>query len=262
MNPFGDVTVRQKMSRMNTFPALMLLGFVALAPTAGSAQIVVPMQEQQCVSTFLAACATLHYVDFSNSGPSGNGVLTVIVANTSNGSLEPGAYIHQLLFDLTGTVPDVQALAWAQYGTVTNGVFTTNGNTENFNAKRSGNSPGSLPGFQVDLELKDNAKSANGGNQGFVTGVGDAVMVTVAFDAAFGAAVGLGCSNPADPNCQAWTAEIKGLNADGKGKGFTTNVAMVNPEPSTVVLLLTGFIGIGGAGALRRRRDREKEQNA
>ena len=131
---------------MHGFRALTLLGFVTLMPSMGSAQFAVPLADQQCVNSFLAACATLRYVDFSSSGPSGKGVLTVIVANASNGSLEAGAYVDQLLFDMTGSVQSVRASAWAEYGAAArnavNSIFSSN---DNESVVRSAREPAPSP---------------------------------------------------------------------------------------------------------------------
>ena len=41
---------------------------------------------------------------------------------------------------------------------------------------------------------------------------------------------------------------MKGMGADGTGKGFTTN-----PEPATIFLLGSGLLALVGVGAVRKR---------
>ncbi len=52
------------MNRMRWFPLTMLLGFATLVPSRASADVVLP--ERQCVSAFLSACATLHFIEFDD----------------------------------------------------------------------------------------------------------------------------------------------------------------------------------------------------
>ena len=240
------------MDRMKRFPIVLMLALATLAPSKASAQA-----EQQCVDAFLAACATLHYVNFTNDGPSGRGQLSLLVSNTSNGAVELNAYIRQLIFDITGVLPAVQGMANAQYGFVNNGVFTaTNGDQENWNAKTTQKTPGGAPDeFQLDLSVKDDVKDDQGGNKDRVAGVGEGVLITVDFAEAFLGDVTLACTDPNDA-CQGWSAEMKGMGDDGKGKGFTTPIT-ANPEPGTIILLASGLLGIAGVGAVRRRRERE-----
>jgi hypothetical protein len=214
-------------------------------PAKASAQV----GQQQCVDAFLAACATLHYIDFSNTGPTGRGVLSLIVSNTSDAALEANAYIRQLIFDFTGTLPNVQATATAQYGLWNAGAFTaTPGDQEQWKAQATQKaSKGAPSGFQVDFAVKDDVKDKDGGIKSRIAGVGESVMITVDFDAPLASGVGLDC--PDWSTCQAWSAEMKGLGADRKGKGFTAT-----PEPATIFLLATGFLGLAGVEVARRRR--------
>ncbi len=242
------------MSRMHWFPLTMLLGFATLVPSRASADVVLP--ERQCVQAFLSACATLHFIEFSNDPNNGKGVLKLIVRNSSNGFVEPNAFVYQLLFDLMGDVPEVQALAKARYGTMSGDDFIPGAanDFENWNVKKTEKVTKGLPaGFQLDLSLKDNAKTENGGTGRRLT-VGDAVMFTIKFDAAF-VDLGLGCDDPVD--CQAWSAEMKGLGLDETGHGFTTTAT---PEPVTIALLATGLVGLAGAGAVRRRRRNNRSE--
>lgn len=241
------------MKRMNRVPLAMLLAFALLVPSSASAQTVLP--QRQCVDNFLAACATLRYIDFSNNGSTGKGVLTLLVSNTSDAALAATTYIKQLVFDLTGSLPGFQGNATAQYGTWNGSAFiATPGDQEQWNAKTSQKTPGDLnSGFQVDLAVKDDAKADAGGNKDRVAGVGETVMITIDFDAPLAADVGLVCPDPKD--CQSWSAEMKGWDADGDGKadhGFTTT-----PEPATLFLLGAGLLGIAGVQTVRRRRKGE-----
>ncbi|HKJ00983.1 MAG TPA: PEP-CTERM sorting domain-containing protein [Longimicrobiales bacterium] len=233
------------MNRLRWLPVAALFGLAPLTPAKASAQV----GQQQCVDYFLAACATLHFIDFSNTGPSGRGVLSLIVANTSDAALEANAYIRQLIFDFTGSLPAVQATATAQYGFWNAGGFTaTQGDQEQWKATATAKAPkGAPPGFQLDFSVKDDAKAGDGGIKDRVAGVGEAVMITVDFDAPFASTVGLDCPDPS--TCQAWSAEMKDLGADRKGKGFTAT-----PEPTTLLLLATGFFGLAGVEVVRRRR--------
>jgi len=173
-------------------------------------------------------------------------VLTIIVSNTS-GAAEPNAYIHRLLFDLTGTIPELgHPLAYAEYGTATGdgSNFTATGDTEKWNVKRK---TGIKGGVAVDLEAHDHAKSEQGGRPDRAAQPGEAIRITITFASSL-EGVGLGCDDPV--GCQAWSAEMKGLGLDESGHGYTTTA----PEPATVALLATGLFGLAGAGAARRRR--------
>lgn len=249
----GAVVSEYTMNRTRWFLLAMLLGFATLLPSRASAQVDLP--QTQCVGYFLSACATLHFIDFSNTaGPAGKGVLTLIVSNTSNAAVEPNAYIKMLLFDVTGTMPEVQNLAVAQYGYMDGQVFTaTPGDTEKWNVKRTSKIVNGIDGVEFDLSLDDKTKEKDGGIKSRVPGVGDAVMITIGFDEAFEAGLGLGCDNHME--CQSWTAEMKGLGEDLEGKGYTTT-----PEPSAIILLASGLVGLAGAGAVRRWRRSDPDE--
>jgi len=235
---------------MRWLPVTMLLALATLLPARASAQLGTTWVEQRlCTDNFLSACATLHYVDFANTGPSGRGVLSILVSNTSDPAVELTAYIRQVVFDFTGTLPGVMGWADARYGTWDGSAFAaTPGDFENWNAKSGQKTPGELSsGFELDLAVKDDVKDDQGGNKNLVASPGRAVMITINFDAALGADVGLTCVG--DPTCDGWSAEMKGLGADGKGHGYT-----MSPEPATIFLLGSGLFGLIGVEAVRRRR--------
>jgi hypothetical protein len=216
------------------------LAVAILVPTAASAQAS-SLPEKQCVTGFLSACATLHYIDFSGTwGGAGNGVLRFMVSNTSDPISEANAYIEKLIFDFTGTLPDVQPIATATY---------SDGQTEAWNVKKSQKTVKGLPGFSLDLEVKDNASDGDGGNKGLRIFPQDAAVIEVHFQGSL-AGVDLACNE--GPDCQAWSAKMKGLGADKKGSGYTTT-----PEPGTFLLLATGIIGLAGVQTVRRRRRRD-----
>ena len=238
------------MKRSRWLILAVVFGFTTLAPSRASAQN--PLPERQCVSSFLAACATLQYVDFSETWAGGTkGILRLVISNTSEGLGEFNAYISRLIFDLTGTLPEVQALALVDYGTYSGGIFTENGDSEIWNVKKTQKVPGDAPaGFQLDLEMKDSTKEEDGGVPELRADPGLSVMMEIAFDGLL-TDVALGCEDPVD--CQAWSAEMKGWGKSLKDSGYTGNITH-SPEPASVFLLASGLIGLAAVGARRRKR--------
>ena len=90
----------------------MCLAFAAFVPASASARIVTNLNETRYGSTFPSACATLHYIDFSNTG--GNGRLTLIIANTSDDTVEPGAHLNKLILNTNHLLPAFVGNAFVQ----------------------------------------------------------------------------------------------------------------------------------------------------
>ena len=237
--------------------ALALTGAL-MAPIEAQGQILLP--QRQCVfgEPFPSACATLLFIDFNAD----DNTVTLIVSNTTNAAENPGAVLAALFLEFNATPPALASTeASVEYGTFAGGVFVANGYSELWNIilPVHGN-PG---GFYTAWDLKigdpsiarserqceeDDGVEICQENPGDLRVLpGDLVMITIEFEP-FGEMFALAdCGD--DCAGRGWTARMQQLGPEGEDSGFTSV-----PEPSTVVLLATGLLGLGAVGLFRRRR--------
>lgn len=235
----GDVMIdrpgRRKRARVSV-PTVLALVALLMIPMPARGQIILP--QEQCVfgEGFPTACATLLSIDFTGN------TVTLVIANTSNVTDNPNGYLSSLFLEFMGSVPQANS-AFVDYG---------GGVTEAWNIGANQPVQGLPGGFATTWSLK--VFDPTTGVMDLRLAPGDQVTITIQFASSVAALSFPDCG--ADCLGRGWSAQMQALPGDPEGSGYTSI-----PEPSTVFLLATGLLAIGGVGLFRRRRLATQREN-
>ena len=201
---------------------LKLIPGLALAltiPSQAQAQGAPFVGDEGCGDTFLSACASLQSAVFNS------GILTLVVANTSDPILYPDVFIGTLLLKFDPNTP-----LWLSSEAIV--VFNDNNDVSLWSVNSVSGQPG---GFHIgwDTSVGDPSNSQRR------VKAGDTVTITMLYQV-----------DGTDYEVTQWAAHMQGLPG-GESDWTTTSVV---PEPMTVALLGSGLLGIGLVQLRRRKK--------